>query len=145
MRRIPNSIATLANECLDALFQPCQVMFNLRAQQCLHAAVGKLRLDLANGSSGIAEEPGHRHAQAGLRPRAFEQYRVVDFNLIEMVALRLEKLPPLVDGGFHNGVVISAERNLRTVRLQEILIDVETRAERFERRFQPLHGIFLFS
>jgi type IV secretory pathway VirB3-like protein len=39
-----------------------------------------------------------RSSTARLRGRCIE-----DFDLIEMVALRLKELPPLVDGGFYDG------------------------------------------
>jgi hypothetical protein len=81
---------------------------DLRPQQRLHAVVGELRLEFANRAGRIAEEAGERGSDAGLRPRAFEHDAVEDLNLIEMVALGLEELPPLVDGCFYNRVVIVA-------------------------------------
>ena len=100
-------------------------------------------LQFADRAGGIAEEAGECRADAGLRPRAFEHDAVEDFDLIEMVALRFKELPPLVDGGFHNGIVVVGERNLRPVLFEEILVDVEAGAEGFERGFQPLDGILL--
>ena len=98
----------LPGECLDALLKPRKVGLDLRPQQSLHAVVGELRPQFANRASGIAEETGERRADACLRPRPFEDDAVEDFDLIEMVALGFKELPPLVDGGFHNGVVIRA-------------------------------------
>src|SRR5487761_1304092 len=110
-----HEIGKLAGESLDALFQPRKVMFNLRAQQSFHAAVGKLRSQLANGSGGIMEHPGQRSAYPSFGSRTFEHGAVEDFNLIKMVALRLEELPSLVVGRFHNRIVISTKRNFGTV------------------------------
>ena len=60
-----------------------------------------------------------------------------------MVALRFKELPPLLDGRFHNRVVVFGERYVGPVRLEEVLVDMEAWAERFERRFQPFHRILL--
>ena len=139
-----HEIRELPRECLHALFEPRKIALDLRAQQRLHAVVGELRLQFVNGAGRIAEEPRERRADAGLRPRAFEQDAVEDFDLIKLVALRFKELPPLVDGRFHDRVVVVGERNLRPVRFEEVLVDVEAGAERFERRFQPLHRILLF-
>ena len=61
-----------------------------------------------------------------------------------MVALRFKELPPLVDRRFHNRVVICCERYVGAVRFEEVLVNMEAWAKRFERRFQPLHRILLF-
>ncbi len=103
----------------------------------------ELRLQLANRASGIAKEPSERRAHAGLRSRSFEQDAVEDLDLIKMVALRLKELPPLLDGRFHNRVVVLREGYVRPVRLEEILVDVEAGAEGFQRGFQPLDRILL--
>ena len=95
------------------------------------------------GSGRIAEELGEGRADAALRARAFEDDGVEDFDLIEMVALGLEELPPLVDGGLYNRVVILRKWNLRPVRFEEILIDMEAGAEGFERGFEALDGVLL--
>ena len=140
-----HEVGKLPDECLDSLLEPRKVALDLRAQQGLHAAVGELRFQFVDGSGWIAEETGQRRSHAGLRPCAFEQNAVEDFDLIEMVALGLKELPPLVDGRFHDGIVIAGERNLWPVRFEEILIDMEARAEGFERSFQPLDRIFLLA
>jgi hypothetical protein len=80
---------------------------------------------------GIEQEPSQRRAHAGLRPAALEQDAVEDFNLIKMVALRFKELSPLVDSCFHYRVVISREWYVGTVRLEEILVNVEAGAKRF--------------
>ncbi len=118
-------------------------MLDLRAQQRFHAVAGELRLQLANRAGRIAEEASERRAHAGLRSRSFEHDAVEDLDLIKMVALRLKELSPLLDGRFHNRVVVSGERYLGPVRFEEILVDMEAWAERFERRFQPLDRILL--
>ena len=60
-----------------------------------------------------------------------------------MVALRFKELPPLLDGRFHNRVVIFGERYVGPVRFEEVLVNVEAGAKRFQRRLQPLHRILL--
>ena len=100
--------------------------------------------EFANRARWIAQEASERRADAGLRPGAFEQDAVEDFNLIKMVPLRFKELPPLVDRRFHNRVVICCERYVGAVRFEEVLVNVEAWAKRFERRFQPLHCILLF-
>ena len=60
-----------------------------------------------------------------------------------MVALRLKELPPLLDGRFHNRVVIFCERYVGPVRFEEILVNVEAWAEGFQSGFQSFHRIFL--
>src|ERR1700688_2043693 len=75
---------------------------------------------------------------------AFEQNAVEDFNLIKMVALRFKELPPLVDSRLHNRVVIRCERYVGAVRFEEVLVNVEAWAKRFECRFQPFHCVLLF-
>ena len=57
--------------------------------------------------AGSLKETGECHAYARLRPRSFEHDAVEDFDLVEMVALGFKELPPLLDGGFHNWVVIA--------------------------------------
>ena len=49
-----------------------------------------------------------------------------------MVALRFKELPPLLDGRFHNRVVIFGERYVGPVRLEEILVNMEAWAEGFQ-------------
>src|SRR5579884_3800399 len=60
-----------------------------------------------------------------------------------MIALAFKELPPLLDGCLYNRVVVVSKRNLRPVRLEKILVDVEAGAESFERRFEAFDGIFL--
>ncbi len=139
-----HEVGELASECLNALVEPLKIALDLRPQQRLHAVVGELRFEFADGARWIAEEAGEGRADAGLRPRAFEQDAVEDFDLIEMVALRLEELPPLVDSGLHDRVVIVGKRDLRPVRFEEILVDMKAWAKGFERGFQPLDCILLF-
>ena len=114
--------------------KPRKVGLDLRPQQGLHAVVGELRLQFANRAGGIAEEAGECRADARLRPRPFENDAVEDFDLVEMVALRFKELPPLLDGGFYNGVVIVRERNLRPVLLEEVLVDMEAGAKGLQAR-----------
>ena len=138
-----HEVRKLSNECLHALIEAPNIVLDMRAQQRLHAVAGELRLQLANRASGISEKASERRAHAGLRSRAFEQDAVEDFHLIKMVALRFKELPPLLDGRFHNRVVIFGEGYVGPVRLEEILVNVEAWAKRFQRRFQPLHRILL--
>src|ERR1019366_4054027 len=109
----------------------------MRAKQRLHAVAGELRLQLANRASGIAEKASERRAHAGLRSRSFEQDAVENLHLIKAVALRLKELSPLLDGRFHNRVVVFREWYVGTVRLEEILVNVEAGARRLQRRIQP--------
>ena len=61
-----------------------------------------------------------------------------------MVPLRFKELPSLVNSRFDNGVIICCERYIGAVRFEEVLVNMETWAKRFEGRLQPLHRIFLF-
>ena len=61
-----------------------------------------------------------------------------------MVALRFKELSPLVDRRFHNRIVIFCEGYIGAVRFEEVLVNVEAWAKRFECRFQPLHCVLLF-
>src|SRR6266853_1099938 len=45
---------------------------------------------------------------------------------------------------FHNRVVIFCEGYVRAVRFEEVLVNMEPCAKRFERRLQPLHRVLLF-
>ena len=138
-----HEVRELPSECLHALVEPRNIALDLAAQQRLHAVVRELRLQFADGPGRIAKEPAECRAHAGLRPRAFEQNAVEDLDLIKMVALRLKELAPLLDGRCHNRVVISGERNVGPVRLEEILVNMEAWAEGFQSGFQPLHRILL--
>jgi len=51
-----------------------------------------------------------RRADTGFGTRPFEQDAIEDFDLIEAVALRLEKLSALIDGCLDNGIVICGKR-----------------------------------
>src|SRR5208282_6754388 len=133
----------LADECLHALIEAPNIVLDMRAQQRLHAVAGELRRQLANRASGISEKASERRAYAGLRSRSFEQDAVENLHLIKAVALRLKELPPLLDGRFHNRVVVSGERYVGPVRLEEILVNVEAGAKGFQSRFQSLYRILL--
>ena len=60
-----------------------------------------------------------------------------------MFALRFEEATALVDRSFHNRVFIVGEWDVGSVRFEEVLVDVESGSERFERCFKTLDGIFL--
>src|SRR5208282_4310362 len=51
---------------------------------------------------------------------------------------------PLFDRCFHNRIVIFCERYIGAVRFEEVLVNVEAWAKRFECCFQPLHCVLLF-
>src|SRR6267143_1106693 len=97
------------------LVEPSKIVLDVRMQQRLHAVVGELRFEFSNRALWIANEASERRAQAGLRPGAFEQHAIEDFNLIKTVALGLKELPPLVDRCFDNRFVILCERDVRAV------------------------------
>src|ERR1035438_8474943 len=96
-----HEVGKLAGECLHLLVQPRQLVLDLGTQQYLHAVVGELRPEFANSSGRIAEELRECRADAALRPRPFKDDGIEDFDLIEMVALRLKELSPLFDGGLY--------------------------------------------
>ncbi len=138
-----HEVRKLSNKCLHALIEAPNIVLDMRAQQRLHAVAGELRLQLANRASGISEKASERRAHAGLRSRSFEQDAVENLHLIKMVALCFKELPPLLDRRFHNRVVVFGEGYVGPVRLEEILVNMEAWAERFQRRFQPLDRILL--
>ena len=140
-----NEVGELPGECLHALVEPGEVGLNLRPQQRLHAVVGELGAEFANGSGRIVEEASDGRADALLRPCSFQQHDIEDLDLIEAVAFRLEEAAALVDSGFDNWIVVAGKRNLGPVRFEEILVDVEAGAERLESGLQPLDGIFLLA
>src|SRR5579863_6067061 len=115
----------------------------MRPQQLLHAVVGELRFEFGNRALWITNEASERRTHAGLRPGAFEQDAVEDFNLIEMVPLRFKELPTLVNSCGDNGVIICCERYVGAVRFEEVLVDMEAWAKGFQRRLQPFHRILL--
>src|SRR5208282_2304426 len=133
----------LADECLHALIEAPNIVLDMRAQQRLHAVAGELRLQLVNRASRISEKASERRAHAGLRSPSFEQDAVENLNLIKMVALGFKELPPLLDGRFHNRVVVFREGYVGTIRLEQILVDVKAGAEGFQSGFQPLDRILL--
>ena len=92
-----------------------------------------LRFEFANRAFWIAQEPSKRRPHAGLRAGSFEQDAVEDFNLIEMVTLGFKELPALIYGGFHNRIVVRCEWYVRAVRFEEVLVNMEPWAKRFER------------
>ena len=55
-----------------------------------------------------------------------------------MVELGLEEFAPLVDGRVDQRVAVMSEGHLRSVGLEEVLVDVKSRPERLEGRLQPL-------
>ena len=87
--------------------------------------------------------PSQSGGHALFRACAFEQDHVEDLDLIERSRFASKKLATLVDGGLHNRIVIAGKRDLRTVRLEEILVDMEAWPKGFESRFQPLHRVLL--
>ena len=91
--------------------------------------------EFGNRALWIAQEASQRRTHAGLRAGAFEQDAVEDFNLIKMVALGFKELSPLIDRCLHDRVVIRCEWDVRAIRFEEVLVDVEAWAKRFERRF----------
>ena len=139
-----HEICELPSECLHVLVEPLKIALDMRPQQLLHAVVGELRFEFGNRALWIAEQASERRAYAGLRPGAFEQDAVEDFNLIQMVPLRFKELPSLVNSRLDNGVIICCERYVGAVRFEEVLVNMEAWAKRFERRLQPLHCILLF-
>jgi hypothetical protein len=139
-----HEFAKLAREHLYALFKLGQVVLDLRAQERLHPAVGELSLEFIDSPGGIAEELREGCAYAGLRPRAFQQDAVEDFDLEEPVGLLFKEPSSLIYRGLYDWIVVAGERNLRAIRFEEILIDMEAGAEGFERRFEALHCVFLF-
>jgi hypothetical protein len=133
----------LAGECLDVLIEPSNLVLDMSAQEGLYAVIGELRSELLNSTRGIAQEASEGPAHAGLRPGAFEQDAVEDFNLIKMVPPCCKELPPLVDSCFHNRIVIRRERYVGAVRFEEVLVNMEAWAKGFQRRLQTLHRILL--
>jgi len=63
--------------------------------------------------------------------------------LIERVLLRGKERAALVDGGFHNWIVVVRKRNLRPAGLDEVLIDMEAMPEGLQGRLQTLDGVIL--
>ncbi len=116
----------------------------MRTQQRFHAVVCELRSEFTNCARRISEEARDRCRHAALRSAAFDEDAVEDFDLIEMLTLGFKELPPLVNSCFDNGVVICCERYVRTVRLEEVLVNMEAWAKDFQRYLQPLHRILLF-
>jgi hypothetical protein len=92
-----HEIRELPDECLHALIEAPTVVFDMRAQQRLHAVVGELRLQFSNRARGVPKQASERRAHSGFRPSAFEQNAIEDFHLIKTVALRLKELSPLLD------------------------------------------------
>ena len=62
----------------------------------------------------VAWEASQRGHDAGLRPCSFEHHRVVNLDLVEMVALGLEELTALVDGRVDQRVAVAGEWHLRS-------------------------------
>src|ERR1017187_90780 len=131
-----HEVSKLANECLHLTFESREVAFNLRPKQSLHAAVRELGLQFADGAGRIAEETSQCRTNSGLRPSAFKQDAIEHFDFVKAVAL---------NGRLYDRVLIAGEWNLRTVGLEQVLIDMEARAKRFQRRLEPLHCIFLIA
>ncbi len=130
-----HEVCELPSECLHVLVEPLKIALDMRPQQRLHAVVGELRFEFGNRAFWIAQQASERRPDAGLRPGAFEQDAVEDLNLIKMVSLAFKELSPLIDRCLHNRVVIRCEWDVRSIRLEEILVDVEAWAKRFKRRF----------
>src|ERR1700730_10267113 len=61
----------------------------------------------------------------------------------EHFPLRVKEASPLIDGSFHDRIVIMREWQIRSTGLHEVLIDMEARAERLQRSFQTLDSINL--
>jgi hypothetical protein len=97
------------------LVEPLKIAVDMRTQERLHVVVGELRFEFGNRALWIAQEASKRHTHAGLRPAAFEQDAIKDFNLIEVVAFCLKEPPSLIYGGFHNRVVICCEWYVRSI------------------------------
>src|SRR5215469_6280421 len=83
---------------------------DLGPQERFDAVVGELRFQFANPTNWIMKHASERRADTGFGTGPFEQDAIEDFDLIEAVALRFEKLSALVDGCLDNGVVIGGKR-----------------------------------
>jgi hypothetical protein len=138
-----HKVPELPGERLDSLLKSRKIGLYLRPQQGLHIVVSELRPQFANRPGGIAKETRERCANAGLRPRSFKDDAVEDFDLIEMVPLGFKELSPLVNGGFHYGVLIRSERDLWPVVFEEILVNVEAGAKCLQCGFQAFDGVLL--
>src|SRR6202023_2720371 len=60
-----------------------------------------------------------------------------------MVSFRFKELPSLLNSRFDNGVIICCERDIGSIRFEEVLVNMEAWAKAFQRRLQPLHRILL--
>jgi hypothetical protein len=138
-----HKVRELPGERLDALLKSRKIGLYLSPQQGLHIVVRELRPKFANRPSGIAKETRKRRANAGLRPRSFKDDAVENFDLVKVVPLGFKELSPLVNGGFHNGVLIRSERNLWSVVFEEILVNVEAGAKSLQRGLQAFDGVLL--
>src|SRR5229473_339971 len=108
---------------------------------CVRNSVFMLWLVNCTFSSSTAPA-GSRKIRAIAAPTpAFDQNAVEDFNLIKMVAFCFKELSPLFDRCCHNRIVIFCEGYIGAVRFEEVLVNVEAWAKRFECRFQPLHCV----
>ncbi len=117
------------------LVEPLKIALDMRPQQLLHTVASELSFEFGNRTLWIAQQATQGRPDSDLRPGTFEQDAVEDFNLIKMVALAFEELSPLIDRCLHDRVVICCEWDVRAIRLEEILVDVEAWAKRFKRRF----------
>jgi hypothetical protein len=115
-----------------------EIALYLRAEQHLHDVAGELRFEFPDGPFWVAWEASQRGHDAGLRPCSFKHHRVVNLDLIEMVEFRLEELTTLVDGRVDQRVAVMCKWHLWPIGLEKVLIDMKSRPERFEGRFQPL-------
>src|SRR5207248_1955044 len=69
--------------------------------------------------------------------------RVEDFDIEQAIKLLAEELLSLVYRGLYDRVFVFVERNVRPVRLEEILVYVKSNPERLQGRFEPLYRILL--
>src|ERR1035437_6640680 len=104
----------------------------------------ELGAEFAERAGRVAKELGEVRTDPALRARPFKDDGIEDFDLIELVAFALEELPPLVDGGFNDRVVVPCKRYIGAIRFEEVLVDVKAGAECFQRGLQSLDRVLLF-
>ena len=111
-----------------------------------------------SGCSGVQRVPNAAHALGRFDDRAGRRGKRVEDGLLGIRVREKPCLPLVVrdpelgqsgsfedvgDSGLHDGIVVFLEGDLRPVCLKQILVNMKSRPEYFESRFEPFDRVFL--
>src|ERR1700739_700081 len=122
-----NQIAELPHECLNALFEQLTSTLYFGAQQDSHSTTRELGFQLVQSPRRISDQLRERRADACPCLCSLETDAVTDLDRVQLVAFSREELAAVADFGLHNRIVIAGKRHFGAIRLEQVLVSMESR------------------